>query len=164
VKGLFAFSDISLWVNGHERILGVRRTRIARLLSPLYKSPIFYLFSEQKFNREDQNKTKTEKKKREVQRNLPIITMRLTSLKADRQTLAGRTARPGWREKKQTNKRRGRKIMSPPLVDVSVGRDQNRNNGNSPAHLGGKEEKKKAAAANELFHLSFLKIVCRHFR
>jgi hypothetical protein len=60
------------------------------------------LFSEQKFNREDQNKTKTEKKKREVQRNLPIITMRLTSLKADRQTLAGRTARPGWREK--TNK------------------------------------------------------------
>jgi hypothetical protein len=33
--------------------------------------------------------------------------------------------------------------MSPPLVDVSVGRDQNRNNGNSPAHLGGKEEKKK---------------------
>lgn len=99
-----------------ENIGGQEDTHSSSPISSIQVSHLLFVYFPSKSSTE---KTKTKpktkkKKKREVQRNLPIITMRLTSLKADRQTLAGRTARPGWREKKQTNKRRGRKIMSPP--------------------------------------------------
>lgn len=152
-----------------ENIGGQEDTHSSSPISSIQVSHLLFVYFPSKSSTEKTKtkpKTKRKKKKREVQRNLPIITMRLTSLKADRQTLAGRTARPGWREKKQTNKRRGRKIMSPPrwsmfrsaAIRIAIMVTAQR------IWVGGKEENKKAAAANELFHLSFLKIVCRHFR
>lgn len=135
-----------------ENIGGQEDTHSSSPISSIQVSHLLFVYFPSKSSTE---KTKTKpktkrKKKREVQRNLPIITMRLTSLKADRQTLAGRTARPGWREKKQTNKKtRKKNNVSTALVDVSVGRDQNRNNGNSPAHLGGGERRKQKSGRGQ---------------
>lgn len=136
-----------------ENIGGQEDTHSSSPISSIQVSHLLFVYFPSKSSTEKtKTKPKTKKKKKNVKFKEICRSSRCASRlsrRTDRRWLVGQHVLVGG-EKKQTNKKtRKKNNVSTALVDVSVGRDQNRNNGNSPAHLGGGERRKQKSGRGQ---------------